>query len=143
MSMNESSIQNVEFQNQKLLVRRHVDRAALARRVTVALLLIYYIWILTSAWSMSGSWWWSLEEGLMWISTIPGRFFPIPAPPGGYWVISHASLVDNIFYLVFMHGGIWIAWIALGLLYLFSPYRVDMRLLRGKVRIRFRDRSQN
>lgn len=141
--MSESSAQNVEFQNQNLLVRRHMDRAALIRRVAVALLLIYYIWILTSAWLMSGLWWWSPEEGLMWISTIPGRFLPIPAPPGGYWVLSHASLVDNIFYLVFMHGGIWMVWIALGLLYLFSPYRVDLRLLLDKARTRLHDRSQN
>ena len=142
MSMSESSTQIVEFQNQNLLVRRHVDRAALIRRVAVALLLVYYIWILASAWSMSGSWWWSLEEGLMWSSTIPGRFFPIPSPPGGYWVISHASLVDNIFYLVFMHWGIWIAWVALGLLYLFSPYRVDIRLLLDKVRTRLHTGSR-
>ena len=140
--MNESSAQNVDSQNQNLLVKRYVDRAALIRRVAVALLLVYYIWILASAWSMSGSWWWSLEEGLMWISTIPGRFFPIPAPPGGYWVISHASLVDNVFHLVFMHGGIWVAWIALGLLYLFSPYRVNIRLLLDKVRIRLHDRGR-
>ena len=140
--MNESSTQNVEFQNQNLLVRRHVDRAALIRRVTVALLLVYYIWILVSAFSMGG-WWWSLEEGLMWLSFPPGRFFPIPAPPKGYQTLSHASLVDNIFYLVFMHGGIWMAWIALGPLYLFSPYRVDIRLLLSKVRTRLHDRSPN
>ena len=141
--MNESSTQNVEFRNQNLLMRRHVDKVALIHRVMVALLLVYHIWILISAWSMSGSWWWSLEEGLMWSSTIPGRFFPIPAPPRGYWVISHASLIDNAFYLVFMHGGIWIAWIALGLFYLFSPYRLDMRLLLDKVRTRLHDRRQN
>ncbi len=140
--MNESSIQNVESQNQNPLVKRHVDRAALIRRVMAAALLAYYIWILTSAWSNVG-WRWSPEEGLMWISTIPGRFLPIPAPPGGYWVLSHASLVDNIFYLVFMHGGIWMVWIALGLLYLFSPYRVDLRLLLDKARTRLHDRSQN
>ena len=142
MSMSESSTQIVEFQNQNLLVRRHVDRAALIRRVAVALLLVYYIWILTSAWSMSGSWWWSLEEGLMWIYTSPGRFLPIPVPPWGYQVFSQAYPIDEVFYLVFMHGGIWTVWIALGLLYLFSPYRVDIRLLLDKVRTRLHARSR-
>ena len=144
--MSESNTQNVEFQNQNLLVRRHVDRAALTRRVAVALLLVYYIWILTSAWSMSGLWWWSLDEGLMW-SSGPGRFFPIPAPPGAQIIIAlgitHGYPVDHVFYLVFMHGGIWIAWIALGLLYLFLPYQVDIRLLLNRIRTRLRDRSQN
>lgn len=140
--MSESSTQNVEFQNQTLLVRRHVDRAALIRRIVASLVLVYYIWILVSAFSMGG-WWWSLEEGLMWSSTIPGRFLPIPAPPGGYWIISPGYLVDQVFYLMFMHCGIWIAWIALGLLYLFSPYRVDIRLLHDKIRIRLHNRSQD
>ena len=139
--MSESSTQNVEGQNQNLLIRRHMDRAALIRRVMVALLLVYYIWILISAWFIGG-WWWSLEEGLMWSSLPPGRFLPIPAPSGGYQVFSRAYLIDQIFYLVFMHGGIWIAWIALGLLYLFSPYRIDIRLLLDRVRTRLYDRSR-
>ncbi len=139
--MNESSTGNVESQNQNLLVKRHVDRAARTRRVAVALLLIYYIWILASAFSMGG-WSWSLVEGLMWSSGGPGRFFPIPTPPGNLTVMTHGYLVDSIFYLVFMHGGIWIAWIALGLLYLFSPYRLDMRLLHNKIRTRLHDRSR-
>ncbi len=141
--MNESNNQNVEFQNQNLLVKRHMDKAARKRRVRVALLLVYYILILAFAWSLSGLWWWSLEEGLMWSSGGPGMFFPIPFPPGMLGVITPAYLVDQVFYLIFMHGGIWIVWVALGLLYLFSPYRVDIRLLLDKVRTRFRDRSQN
>jgi hypothetical protein len=139
--MSESNTQNVESQNQNLLVRRHVDRAALIRRVAVALLLVYYIWILISAWIIGG-WWWSFEEGLMWSGLPPGRFLPIPAPSGGYLALSHGYLVDQVFYLMFMHCGIWIVWIALGLLYLFSPYRVDMRLLLNKVRTRHHDRSK-
>jgi len=141
--MNESSTQNVEFQNQNLLMRRHVDKVALISRVAVALLLIYYIWILTSAWSMIGLWWWSPEAGLTWSSGGPGRFFPLPALPGWATVITPGLPIDNVFYLVFMHCGIWIAWIALGLLYLFSPYRVDIRLLLDEVRTRLHDRSQN
>ncbi|MCK4278948.1 MAG: hypothetical protein KAW94_00050 [Candidatus Thorarchaeota archaeon] len=141
--MSESNTQNVESQNQNLLVRRLIDRAALKRRIIASLVLVYYIWILTSAWSMIGLWWWSLEEGLMWSSTIPGRFFPIPAPPGGYWVISNGYLVDQVFYIMFMHCGVWIVWIVLGLLYLFSPYRIDLRLLRDRVGTRLHDRSQN
>ena len=145
--MSKSSAQNVEFQNQNLLVKRHVDKAALKRRGAVALLLVYYIWILVSAWSMSKSWWWSLEEGLMWLSGGQGRFFPIPIQPGRQIFIpldiTHGYLVDQVFYLVFMHGGIWIAWIALGLLYLFLPYQIDIRLLLDRIRTRLHDRSQN
>ncbi|MGY5862367.1 MAG: hypothetical protein RTU09_08345 [Candidatus Thorarchaeota archaeon] len=140
--MSELSIQNVEFQNQNLLVRRHMDKTARTRRVAVALLLVYYIWILVSAFSLC-CWWWSLEEGLMWTSGGPGRFFPIPVPPGMLAVLTRGYPVDQVFYIVFMHGGIWIAWIALGLLYLFSPYRIDMRLLLNKVRTRLHNRSQN
>ena len=140
--MNESSTQNMESQNQNLLVKRHVDKAARTRRVAVALLLVYYIWILVSAFSQC-CWWWSLEEGLMWTSGGPGMFFPIPVPPGILAVITHGYLVDQIFYIMFMHGGIWIAWIALGLLYIFSPYRVNLRLLLDKARNRLHGRSQN
>ena len=99
----------------------------------VVALLAYYIWILTSVWSMSGLWLWNPEEGLMWTSGAPGRFFPLPAQPGIAAVMSPAYPIDEVFYLVFMHGGIWIAWIALGLLYLFSPYRLDLRLLLDEV----------
>jgi hypothetical protein len=136
--MSESNTQNVESQNQNLLVRRHVDKVALIHRVMVALLLVYYIWILVSAFSMDG-WRWSLEEGLMWSSGGPGRFFPISTPPGNLAIMTQAFLVDQAFYIMFMHCGIWIAWIALGLLYLFSPYRVDLRLLLNKIRTRFHD----
>ena len=139
--MNESGTRDVEFRNQDLLVRRHMDKAAWTRRVRVAILLVYYILILAFAWLMSGSWWWSLEEGLMWSSGGPGMFFPIPFPSGMLGVETPAYLVDQVFYLVFMHGGIWIAWIALGLLYLFSPYRIDLHLLRDRFRTRFHDRG--
>ena len=111
-------------------------------RYGVALLLVYYIWILVSVWSMGG-WWWNLEAGLTWSSSPSGRFLPIPALPGMFAMISHASLIDNVFYLVFMHNGRWMAWVALGLLYLFSPYRMDIRLLLDKARTRLHDRSQN
>ncbi len=78
----------------------------------------------------------------MWTSGGPGRFFPIPVPPGVLAVITHGYLVDQIFYIMFMHGGIWIAWIALGLLYIFSPYRVNLRLLLDKARTRLHYRSR-
>ena len=78
----------------------------------------------------------------MWSSGGPGGFFPLPFPPGIAAVITPGLPIDNVFYLVFMHGGIWIAWIALGLLYLFSPYRVDIRLLHNKIRTRLHDRSR-
>ena len=139
--MNESGTRNVESQNQNLLVKRHVDRTARTRRIAVALLMTYYIWILVSAYLMGG-WWWSLEEGLMWSSGGPGRFFPIPIPPGMLAVITHGYLVDQVFYPVFMLNGIWIAWITLGLLYLFSPYQIDLRLLLDRVRTRLHVRSR-
>ncbi len=139
--MSESNTLNVEFRNQNLLVRRHVDRAARIRRVMVALILVYYIWILISAWFIGG-WWWSLEEGLMWSSLPPGRFLPIPAPSGGYQALSHGYLIDQVFYIMFIHCGIWIVWVALGLLYLFSPYRIDIRLLLDRIRTRLHERSR-
>jgi hypothetical protein len=119
-----------------------MDRAALLRRAAVALLLVYYIWILTSAWSMSGMWWWNPEEGLMWSRAGLG-FFPIPFMSDiGAAVIAPAHPLEQMFYIMFMHCGLWIAWIALGLLYLFSPYRVDIRMLLDKIQTRHHDRSR-
>ncbi|MGD2073081.1 MAG: hypothetical protein PVG65_06295 [Candidatus Thorarchaeota archaeon] len=97
-------------------------------RILVALILIYYIWILLSVWSMYGQWWWDLEQGLMWASSDPGQFFPIPKPPGPEAMITQAYPHDHIFYLFFIQSGIWIIWLSLGSL-LLSPYRIDFRTL--------------
>ena len=105
--------------------REPLTRSLLVRRSPVVVLLIYYIWILFSAWSLSYLWWWSLEGGVMWSSGGPGTFFPIPRPPGELTIVTAASLLDQAFYLVFMHSGSWILWILLGVLYLVSPYRIE------------------
>ncbi|OLS29622.1 MAG: hypothetical protein ThorAB25_15610 [Candidatus Thorarchaeota archaeon AB_25] len=106
-------------------VREPLTQSLLVRRSPTIVLLIYYIWILFSAWSMSYLWGWSLEGGVMWSSGGPGTFFPFPSPPGEATVVTTASLLDQAFYLVFMHSGIWIMWILLGVLYLVSPYRIE------------------
>ncbi|MGD9395638.1 MAG: hypothetical protein PVJ05_04345 [Candidatus Thorarchaeota archaeon] len=106
-------------------VREPLTKSLLVRRSPIVVLLIYYIWILFSAWSLSYLWGWSLESGVLWSSGGPGTFFPIPRPPGEATVVTTASLLDQAFYLVFMHSGIWIMWILLGVLYLVSPYRFE------------------
>ena len=63
----------------------------------------------------------------MWSSGGPGSFFPIPSWPGIAAIIVPGHLIDQVFYLIFMHGGIWIVWIVLGLVYIFSPYRLNVR----------------
>jgi hypothetical protein len=105
--------------------REPMTQYILLRRSPVVVLLIYYSWILFSAWSVSYLWGWSFEGGVMWSSGGPGTFFPFPRPPGEATVVTTASLLDQAFYLVFMHSGIWIIWIIIGVLYLVSPYRIE------------------
>jgi hypothetical protein len=61
-------------------------------------------------------------------------FIPFPMEPGIATVITQAYLTDQVFYLIFMHNGIWIVWIILGILYLFSPYRIDAGVVIGRIR---------
>lgn len=114
-----------EFRDKPIyFIREPLKLGILLRRLPVAILLIYYVWILFSAWSIPG-WSWSFEGGLVWSSGLPGSFIPIPSGPGGLMYVSSAHLIDQIFYLIFMHSGIWIVWITFGFLYLFSPYRLE------------------
>lgn len=135
--MADTSIQTESQERTRYFVREPLRLGTLLRRLPVAILLVYYVWILLSAWSMSYSWSWSLDEGLTWSSGGPGSFIPIPSRPGYLAVITRAYLIDQIFYLIFMHGGIWIVWIILGFLYVFSPYRLEKTnvcsLLRGVI----------
>jgi hypothetical protein len=126
--------QTVSHEKPSYIIRRSPNSRILLSRSLVALLLVYYVWILFSAWSMSGHWRWSLERGLYWTSGGPGSFIPIPSGPGVLTVISPANLIDQVFYLIFMHYGIWIVWIILGILYLFSPYRIDAGVVIGRIR---------
>jgi len=132
--MNNANNQTEPQEKPRYLTKKIPGRKEiLVRRLPVALLLIYYLFILFSAWSTSHLWSWSLENGLEWSSGSAGSFFPIPSGPGILTVISPASLIDQVFYLIFMHYGIWIVWISLGLLYLFSPYRFDTKVVLGKL----------
>jgi hypothetical protein len=128
-NMDSINIQTEAQEKPAYFIRKFPSPSILRRRLPVVLLLLYYVWILLSAWSMSGMWWWSLEEGLMWSHGGPGSFFPIPSVGGIAAVITPANLIDQVFYLIFMHSGIWIVWIIFGLLYLFSPYRLDVRVV--------------
>ena len=113
-----------------------INKSAIIRRIPIALLLTYFIWILIFAWSIQNQWSWSLERGLWWTSGGPGQFFPIPRVPGEMTVVTPGYLHDHIFYLLFMHFGIWIFWISLGFLFL-SPYRINLRLLFVSIRSKF------
>ncbi len=53
--------------------------------------------------------------------------FPIPLPPGIASVIGPANPLDSLIYLVFLQGGIWVAWLILLGLYVFSPYAVKLK----------------
>ena len=110
-----------------------MSRSVLYHRTPVALALVYYIWILYAAWSKSLYWSWSLEGGVIWTSGGPGMFFPLPLDPGWMTVLTPANIIDQIFYLVFMHSGIWIL---LGILYVFSPYRLNVRIVMKKLGMR-------
>jgi hypothetical protein len=124
-----------EFQDTKgYFTKESPSKVILRNRFPITLLLIYYILILFSAWSMSHMWSWSLENGLVWSSGGAGSFFPIPSGSGALTVITQASLIDQVFYLIFMHYGIWIVWITLGILYLFSPYRLAVRCVIRRLR---------
>ncbi len=108
----------------RLVVRRLFTRQCMKKRVLVIFFLAYYIWLLWSAYSMRG-WWWEPETGLMWSSGGPGMFFPFPLLPGIAAIITYASPFDQVFYLLFMHGGIWAFWVGIGLLYIISPYKLN------------------
>ncbi|MFQ5834226.1 MAG: hypothetical protein ACE5H4_16095 [Candidatus Thorarchaeota archaeon] len=120
-----------------LFVRSSITRTDILRRVLVALLLLDYMWILNFAWSTIG-WWWSPEGGLWWSSGGPGQFFPFPKPPGMLTVITRASPFDQVFYPMFMHGYVWIFWMFLGWIYIFSPYRLNTGLMLSRIRRRGR-----
>lgn len=123
-----------------VILRTPINKSAILRRIPIALILIYYIWILVFAFSLlvrwdpelglkwSSVWWWDPEQGLIWSSGGPGQFFPIPKSPGMLTVITPAYPHDQIFYLIFMHNWIWIIWVFLGLLFV-SPYRINLRTL--------------
>jgi len=134
--MASSITQEKSPEKKQIFTKQSLDRATLRRRLLAGLVLIYYVYILYFAWSMSGQWWWSFGEGLMWSSGGPGMFFPIPMGPGMLAIITSANIVDQIFYLVFMHNGIWILWVVLGFLYVFSPYRFNFGVVRRKIGMR-------
>ena len=106
--------QTEPLEEPRYITKKSLSRNILIRRLPIALLLIYYLFILFSAWSTSHLWSWTIENGLQWSSGGAGSFFPIPSGPGILTVISPASLIDQVFYLIFMHCGIWIFWTLLG-----------------------------
>lgn len=119
-----------EFREKPIyFIRKSLSPYNLLRRSPAVILLIYYVWILFSAWFLFGFWGWSFENGLIWSSGGPGSFIPIPSEPGHLAVITSGHLIDQVFYLIFMHYGIWIVWILLGILYLFSPYRLEKTIV--------------
>ena len=121
-------MKNVQDQSNSVIQRTLINKSTILRRIPLALIMIYYLWILIFAWLMQNSWWWDLERGLMWSSSNPGQFFPIPKPPGHEMMITLAYPNDQNFYLVFIHNGFWIIWIFLGFLFL-SPYRINLHML--------------
>ncbi len=130
------SNQSQDSEKEQYFSVQSLTRSILRHRAPVALALVYYVWILFSAWSMSTLWSWNLEEGLVWTSGGFGMFFPIPIEPGMAAVMTGATIIDQVFYLVFMHSGIWILWIILGLLYIFSPYRLYVGVVKSKLGMR-------
>ena len=124
-----------------MFVRRNITSGQIIRQTLVTLVLVYYIWLLLSAWNNVG-WWWTPENGVMWAMGFPGQFFPFPLTTGGIAIISHARPQDQLFYTYFMHRGIWILWSSLALLYIISPYRLNTTYLVGKSRSFFARKSR-
>ncbi len=131
MTSSDNQFQSTE--KEQYFSSQSLNRTILRHRAPVAIALVYYVWILYSAWSMSDLWSWNLEDGLIWSSGGFGMFFPIPIEPGMAAVITQAGIIDQVFYLVFIHSGIWILWIILGLLYIFSPYRLNVGVVKRKL----------
>ena len=124
-----------------IIIQVPLNKSTILQRIPVALILTYYIWILAFAFSLLFPFWWDperglrwssawyyLEQELIWASSPPGQFFPIPRPPGRLAALSTAYPHDQIFYLIFMHNWIWIIWVFLGLFFV-SPYRINIRTL--------------
>ena len=114
-------------QTSPVFSRRVISKMSLLKRVLVILLLAYFIWILTFAWSWGVNW--SIDFGVHWTSGGPGTLFPIPSPPGNLTVITPAHPIDTLLYLIFMHNGLWILWMSLTLLFVISPYRINFHTL--------------
>ena len=115
-------------------VREPLTKDLLFRRSPILMIMVYYIVALGGSWIVSGHWRWSFERGLEWNSGGPGTLLPFPSFPGAATVITPALLLDQIFYLFFIHGANWIWWTIIGFLYVFSPIRMERAMFCSLVR---------
>ncbi|MHA2265716.1 MAG: hypothetical protein ACXAEN_25270 [Candidatus Thorarchaeota archaeon] len=120
-----------------LLVKRQLTRKALVKRGLVAVLSVYYFWILAFALSYDHFWFFSNWQ-LGWTSSGPGAFFPFPRLPGYLTALSYSGPLNTIFCIVFIANGIWILWVSLIVYYILSPYSVSchraLSILKGRLR---------
>ena len=113
-----------DSQTGSIVSKRILTRPALLKRALIFALFIYYLWLLTSAWA------WHLHgdfiNGVFWPSLPAGTLFPIPTPSGPFMAITRAYPIDAFIYLVFIYNVFWILWTSLSLLYIFSPFKIDI-----------------
>ncbi len=102
------------------LYKRELTRRSFLQRL-IAMIGIVYILLWIQLLGLIGG---SIIEGIYWTAGYAGSFFPIPHPPGLATVMTPASLLDTIIYLIFLQGGIWILWLTFFILYVFSPYGI-------------------
>ncbi|MFQ5834225.1 MAG: hypothetical protein ACE5H4_16090 [Candidatus Thorarchaeota archaeon] len=123
--MSKNSDSDDDSTDQPTVTTRQVTKETLLCRFLVAVLLLYFIWLLDFAW---GAWTIGNRLGDMtWSYTPPGSLIPIPRFAGFLTSRSYVYPVDALFYLVFVNDGVWIIWVVLALSYVVWPLRFDIR----------------
>ncbi len=97
--------------------RIYTSRKLIARRITVLLLFLYLAALVDVGSAILGD----LRTGF-WYDNIGHTLFPYPHTAGGLLpVITPVPPIEVFVYVAFVYQGIWIAWTALGIIYIVAP----------------------
>ncbi|MHA2024380.1 MAG: hypothetical protein ACW98U_00660 [Candidatus Thorarchaeota archaeon] len=114
-----------------IIVPRELTNQSIVLRVLVVGLLFYYGYILVFAYYWQSAYY--LIGGLLYWNAY-GHFLPIPTTPGDMDIITYAGPIETAFYIVFIYDGVWIVWITLTLVFVFSPFTNEIRSIISKIR---------
>jgi hypothetical protein len=111
------------------------ERKQVRKRIYVLLLMIYLAVMVNVAKYIGGN----IFEGFYF--PYPGRIlFPIPFDLGwfGHYIVSPVLVplnpVEFFIYLVFIYQGVWIFWMAIGILYVMLPWSPRLQTFVGNLK---------